>query len=366
MPSEQKPVTQQSTSYEQQSTVLSEIAEHNSGEYLSQVHNLKSLGGEALQSAGVEISRDSVLYKKFETDGFITSPPHLFDILDDTSRTNQITSVRSLDRMGPYTEKSSNETITVSEHTAVNEIDAFLRIAAELSPGSLEGDIAARMRESMTFIGQHEYAEASKGIATYWKEYLTHNQQAQLVILTSAGRNGAAIKSDHYMLDNVLAHFSDEDTETFKERISINPAAIDSDPDETKIVMVEDWIIDGIQLGEQYNGFLQQYAGYEDSMEVQLLVASAEQIDEGIINQGLGYLKTYDAPIKAYYQTDFDNKDQPITGFHSSSDHHFNDQIMYIAKNLNLPQPAGTNIVRPYRQPDARFDNVARFARSDA
>ena len=77
------------------------------------------------------------------------------------------------------------------------------------------------MRENLTFIGEKEYKEAAAGIAASWLATLEADDDlhiyavaGEIAKLKKATYNNQ-IKSDEYLLDNILANFTEEDWEKY-------------------------------------------------------------------------------------------------------------------------------------------------------
>lgn len=328
--------------------------------YQANVHH--ALGANTVRTMVERTTLPSDVYEKFEENGYVKSAPHFEDIVHDSSRETPVTYIGAQqEHIGSYTEESDGERITVSEHEAIQDIAFFLQDTVAHSQFSNDQREAQKMLETMTFIGRKEYDEASQGIADYWKTYLARDPDAQLAIMATM-EHARRIKSDNFFVDNILGHFTDEEMSQFADRIQLNPGQLSTDPEHTKVVLMDDWVIDGIQLGLELEKLIRRLPEYKDSIEVQLLVAPQDRIEEGLASVSVGTLVPMDeVPVKAYYVTDFDDEDQAITGFHSSSDHNFNKVLANMAKRSNRPMPAGTNVVRPYRMPGVKLSNIDRL-----
>lgn len=228
--------------------------------------------------------------------------------------------------------------------------------------------------ENLTFIGEKELAEAAKGLAAYYKNFLDQNPENQLCILTEVDAHHRIneVKSDEFVLEKILEQFSDEDIAKYKGRILSRIDEITSDPANVKVVMLDDWSISGVQLKDEYKRLLEDpaFRKYQESLEIDLVVASKEQIEDGLAvkeehsdeHGNLGQLRP-SIPIRSYFlahvsESAIFNLGAAITGTHSSVDHNFERPLHEMAdyidsiKSEDTPStqlPPLANIVRPYR-----------------
>ena len=112
----------------------------------------------------------------------------------------------------------------------LHQLDEFLAKIEALG-GKYAVD-AQFMRENLTFIGEKEYKEAVAGIAANWKALLEADAKLQICVIAgeiAKSKNSQGkmiydnqIKSDEYLLDNILANFTEEDWEKYGGRILVD------------------------------------------------------------------------------------------------------------------------------------------------
>lgn len=231
------------------------------------------------------------------------------------------------------------------------------------------------MRENLTFIGEKEYKEAAVGIAASWKAALEANTDLQICVIAGEIKiNKNQIKSDEYLLDNILANFTEEDWEKYGDRIIVDRDDIANMPKENlRVVLLDDWTISGSQLRDVYHSLVDQYPEIEDQIEMQLIVANEQRIKYGLsVDELMGDGKKI--PVRAYFSA-HDSKTAKngayITGFHSSVDYDFEKlvrRMLWHAEGREkkseprgeMYMPPGTNIVRPYSKDGYKLTNIER------
>ena len=332
-----------------------------------------------LQYNQLATAEDSVSesLRQFELDHFVKEAPRLTDQLRDESRTNRIMYIKGSSE-GLLTDahsddyRDSRETITEVE--ALRELDDFLALVQQELP-DYAGE-AKLMQENLTYIGEKEYKEAAAAIASYWKMSLDENPDLQILALVGEvakkqqkrHRGGGAmtdlpIKSDEYLLENILENFTEEELIHYGGRLLVDAGDITAQPDNTRVVLLDDWTISGSQLFDAYSSFTEDNPGLENAMEVQLITAHEKTILEGFDLDGEG---KDTIPLRAYYKAHHSDYSWQgshhvhITGSHSAVDFDFEDEIQIMAEELNakgvsVAMPATTNIVRPYR-----YDGMTR------
>jgi hypothetical protein len=321
-------------------------------------------------------------------DHVVKRAPKLAEQVRDTTRTNKITYIKDQTHAihtstSDSYYKSNRE--SVSEQEALQQLDTFLATATELKKtvsNNRYGLSAESMRDNLAFIGEKEYKEAAEGIANYWKTLLNTSERQQIcVIVGDIAKSGyrGQTKSDEYLLDNILAHFSDKELEAYGARLTVDEEKLGSRPEDTKVVLLDDWTISGSQLGGVATRFIARHPELEGQIEVQMIAASAARIKKGTLDApgtyyGGGTSKTSMIPIRAYFMAHNaaegidTSSGTHITGSHSSVDYDFENDIAHLADAMRyeglgdgtLPPP--TNIVRPYR--DARLHNIERLEKS--
>jgi hypothetical protein len=198
-----------------------------------------------------------------ESRRFVRTAPRLTDQLaDEETRSNLITyiaethsSLKTVTSKDRYRDNRAE----LTEYETLRQLEEFLDYIE-----SLNGECAAKaksMRENLTFIGEKEYKEAAAGIAASWKAALEANTDLQ--ICTIAGEIGREkIKSGEYLLDNILADFTEEDWKRYGGRIIVDRddiAQVQQKKENLRVVLLDDWTISGMQLKNVYNLLVEQY-----------------------------------------------------------------------------------------------------------
>ena len=317
--------------------------------------------------------RDQDIIDAFEHEHCVRTVGALKDIANDPTRTNQVTGVESFYRRPTSklgAEVAEEDRVTRTEHEALRQLVEYLEDYKAKAPDSPLYDILA---DSLSFIGEKEYAEAVKGIATYWKWFLDQDDKNQLYVDTVVSKLDRQIKSDVYMFDRILEHFSDEDMQKYWGRLLVNGAEIlQEDPNRVKVVLLDDWTISGSQLQHGYSQFARAHPSLVSSIEVQLIVASPERVAMGIeeiwYRTSHAQTKERSVPIvtRAYYLahesdvTDSGAVGARITGAHSSVDFGFVSDMVK-SKLVGDTFPLLANVVRSYRQTSYKPKNINRL-----
>ena len=160
------------------------------------------------------------------------------------------------------------------------------------------------------------------------------------------------------------------------DRLVTDVSQLKSTPEETKIVILDDWTLSGAQIGKRLTDLLTdpRYKAYEKSIEVDLVAASRKTIQTGFELQLDGrdgditripvrsYFMAHDAEIAGMQV--YDIGATHITGSHSSTDRGFGDELGSMVKKgmTELPLPALANTVRPYRPEAGRAKVVGHVA----
>lgn len=335
----------------------------------------------SIDSGAIDIKprlSQSEVARRMEVDRSVKSAPWFETQRRDLSRTNHIMylggqfDVRGAQTAAP---EFTSERRVISEHEGLMQLYDFLSAVAtsEYLPLVMMNTANAILKD-LTFIGEKEYQEAAQGIATYWKSALNSNPQLQIFAVTGEiaksndnyidDQGRAQVKSDDYLLEAVLAHFTDDELELYAGRLTRDGADIvETQSENLKVVLLDDWTISGSQLMEARDAFMRRCPGLAASVEVQLLVADERRLRQGIGGNGVGNPAT---TVRAYYiahQSVVDGeKETYMTGSHSSVDYGFEYAIrpMVIASQRRygptseprVTMPPLTNIVRPYRSGD--------------
>lgn len=360
----------------------------------SEVHNVQAplaapyIGEASLHGVGIEYPSDEVEQaaphaeaddpispvEGLKNRNYARLAPVFSEQLQDGSRTNEIEYV-SGQRMYMGTGTNSlayeHQYETFTEHDSINALDVFLEEVARKSDADPAiAERAVSMREKLSFIGKQEYEEATAGIAAYWKDMLRSDPKNQLLAVT--GRiDMSMIKSDAYLLDNILKNFSDEELEEFEGRLVTDANALTADPENVSVILLDDWSISGMQMREAAYDFADDHPNYRDRMEIQLLAAPSKRIREGLdVHFEADAWKPSESkaiPVKAYYKAHdahegaYTQSGAHITGAHCAVDFDFNNDIAQMASGIGKDMPPATNIVRPYRKPGVVLDQVHRI-----
>ena len=266
----------------------------------------------------------------------------------------------------------------LTESEVLHQLDAFLADIGTL--GDLDMSLVADawyMRENLTFIGEKEYREAAAGIAASWMTSLEADNDLQIYAVAGeiAKLKKATyknqIKSDEYLLDNILANFTEGDWEKYGDRIIVDRDDIAKIPKEhLRVVLLDDWTISGLQLSIAYSSLSRQYPELKDSIEAQLIVANEERIKHGLAASWLRNSESI--PVKAYFLAHDSIEAEHgthITGYHSAVDFDFEVTIKNMvgaarellgADGKDVHMPPGTNIVRPYSKDGYKLTNIER------
>ncbi|GEM_PF-6321498 len=242
---------------------------------------------------------------------------------------------------------------TITEGEAIQETVDVLDRAVDAG-----GDLAAQaqdMKDTLSYLGSKEYAEAAKGIAGYWEEILQHNPQTKLFIATTrtihpSHVNGDQPKSDAYLLDAIMKEVGDET----KDRVITSRELLDPDDPNVRAIILDDQTISGRQLWEMRHALPRQLV---DTAEAQLLISPAEYLDNGIAYSSLKFglvqgEEPSPLPVKSYYKAHTaaasGRVGAYVTGIYSTGDENFATIIANMADKVGVKTPGLVNIVRPY------------------
>mgnify|MGYP004496632739 CR=1 FL=1 len=330
-----------------------------------------------------EVVEPAEVARLLELEHSVKFAPSLSDQVEDKSRINQIIYLKNRSGAG-YTYTSSEEYRSVreniTEHNALQELDAFLELAADKLSGSTMGDTAVAMREKLTYVGEKEYREAAAGIANYWKAELDKNPSLQIYAVVGEiakttsyvdKNQDIKLKSDDYLLEHILKNFSEEDLALYGQRLIVDAEDINvTRPEDLKVVLLDDWTISGMQIKTAAGSFKRSYPQFARSVEVQLVAANESRIKNGLTFYDYNGVET-NVPLRAYFKAhnseQGSNSGSHITGSHSSVDFDFEMEISEMVHYLKtqgeeVTMVPPTNIVRPYR-----YDGVSRssFSKSE-
>lgn len=332
-----------------------------------------------------EVLTGKEVANRFEHDHAVKWAPLFDEQIVDAARTNTFayfegqTPTSSIDIYRKIQE--DGEVRFMSEQAALNGFARFVKAhAAQHYANEALSHGVESLVDDLTFIGEKEYREATQGIAEYWKHELRSDQGLQLCILTAvtdlyqSGDEQPLLKSDSYMLDRVLANFSDEDLEEFKGRLhaTTTETLTTEQPENIKIIIMDDWTITGEQLQRARYRFLSKHPQFTSSLEVQFIVGREEDIKLGFTQPDPSGEERPAVPVRAYYAIPASNDHARITGVHSSVDYGFRHDVTRLAlkaaeqgiidQDATL-SPALANIKRPYRMNGFVLENIARLQR---
>ncbi len=309
------------------------------------------------------------IYEGLERDHCVKVAPRLQDQLRDRSRRHNVIryvgDTKQAIGTGTHYDEYQQHIKKTSELTALRE---YARLLAEYDANTAPNDRSniSSLRDDLTFIGKNEYSEAVRGIATYWKTLLDRNPTQKIFVCTQAIGSKHFVKSDEYMIDRIVAQFSNDELERYKGRFTMDHAdIIDSDPKDVRIVLVDDWTISGSQLRSAARRFIVKYPQFAGRIEIQLIAASRERITLGLeeitgrISDSEGWAETQlSIPVRSYYVAHKAKSEDPsargtcITGAHSSVDYGFENTLQtLVGVSGAAAMPPLTNIVRVYRSP---------------
>lgn len=343
---------------------------------------------EAEQAAvGDEISPEEAAWL-LELKNTAEVAPRLSDQLadDEEDRGNIITYIAGLGKsLGTKTSEDSyrGDRAEITEYEMLRQLDEFLA-KMEGSLGGKYADDARSIRDKLTFIGEKEYKKAAAGIAANWKAVLEADANLQICVIAGEIAKlkdkktkdktiyGNQIKSDEYLLEAILANFSEEDWEKYGGRVLVDRDDIAQAPKEhLRVVLLDDWTISGWQLRKVYISLIGQYPEIRKQIEVQLITANKQRIEQGL---AVDWLYTGEKlPVKAYYSAHYSKtaaRGAHITGSHSTSDFDFEVTIARMVKRArslsmeDVCMPPGTNIVRPYRKDGVTRDSLVNIERA--
>jgi hypothetical protein len=265
----------------------------------------------------------------------------------------------------PFAEQVEDETRTkmfrykrnryMTEIAGLRQLHDFLK--------SSEDSLGQAMLDSLTFIGEKEYAEGAAGLAAYWKRYLDSDPGVQLCALTGISSAFETTKSDLYLLKRILDHFSNQELRQYRGRLVFDTKYLTAPPDKARIALVDDWTISGSQMGIAYSCVISKdgMESYKDCIEINLLVASLKRLKSGLQPCGL--------PVKAYFVA---NKalgrvqalnDTYTSGAHSAVDYDFRDSLSSIAgSSWMIKIPALASVKSDYGRTPQLVSHAKRIA----
>lgn len=331
--------------------------------------------------------------------------------INDETRTNTIVCVTGQEEyIGTvgFEEKYNEKRIEMSEHDALKMTYQFFQAMAaaearqdedyyESHPEDVRPDEAIYtlgddMRDNLTYIGDKELNEASGGLAEYWKAILDTNPNQQILVPVGTFVRSQAygtpqyatrVKSDKYVFDKVMDHFTDEEKALYQGRLITDPSEVQvTDPSDLRIILLDDWSISRKQMSDTASQIRRELPLFASCVEVNMIVATDEQIQRGLArvrNDAAPGTKSAPLPVRAYYKAHVSSINERsvgikahITGSHSAVDYNFGELLERERRSLvareedagrEAPdelrsQPPVVNIVRPYRPVGSPEDNL--------
>lgn len=268
------------------------------------------------------------------------------------------------------------------------------------------------LRET-SFLGEMDIQEASLALALYWKDFLAQDPDNQIVLVEPRSvYRSEKLKSEAYVLEQVLQHYSDDELEQMRGRIIGDIDEATAGIGKLKVVILDDWLMSGDQMQQRLMGSgaemfahghkresrgLRSYTDAEidallggDSTDLpdepepkqlkEFVEVNTLMADERRLAHGFTYDSVFkDIPVKAYYCAPDavdavsggldDRYASRMTGAHSSGDHHFAMTLHNVISIMNhaneisangkppYAMPPLANILRQYRQLDTPQTN---------
>jgi hypothetical protein len=309
------------------------------------------------------------IVNRYETEGWVAELPSLHDQVADTTRLNTFEYVLRTQAGGGMDAMPGEQTVTMTEHDGLVALDAFLSSARDEALTDENGEdlseLAGELQQHLNFVGEKEYQEGAEGIKVLWQSYLDTDPELQLCISEAIGNHMQSLgrKSDAYLIERVMNLFTEEELANYGDRIVYELGDITAAPEHTKIIIADDWTMSGTQVNTAEQGIRNALGeAYGPSIEVNLLAASEERLQEGMGEREPGDA-TPKVPVKAYYKTrsieyahrHFEKYKSPVTGTHSSGDFGFEHVLEDLAQAQSRRDgtpvylPPLANVVRTYR-----------------
>jgi hypothetical protein len=297
------------------------------------------------------------------------------------------------DSVGAYVPGEQDTISEIPESEAVTQTVEFLenyqRILAD-NPNANEeavtlagyaGDIA----KNAIYLSEADIDKATQGLAAYWGDYLNEDPSHSIIAVSKDW------KSTGYMANKVLGALP----EALRSRVHSLGVLFDPDSvarktdamqfiDNTKLVMIDDWMVTGRQIDteikEEVMPAIGSYAdaqansqegtaardAFKKKIEINLAIDSASRIANGLkVNDG-GSIDMQ-VPVRSYWKApetldvsfglEGRTLDFIVTGAHSSTDDGFEIpcakmvEILHEEFGVDAPMPPLTNIVRSYKKP---------------
>lgn len=304
------------------------------------------------------------------------APPKLLSQAQDASRDNLMVYVKADNYLRTETSDPSfmESRCKTTEYEAINDFVQFIEMTKHYLPDYMEY-CAKELIDELAFLGMSELHFAATALAKRLRHHLeVDNKPVYIDVGNSLSQCRAKneMKSSQYILSLVLSKFPDDEFEEYEGRLKVYGGRGEIGKS-SKILFLDDWIINGSQVKERIAGFAVDNDPESHEASVLVMAASSNYIDNGIGADSLWGEATY--PVEAYYRLKNDHNDwgvSRVTGIHSSTDSAFGYEVDDIAYRAieggilkgegidRLTLPALVNIVRPYRNGED-FDGLSRF-----
>lgn len=325
-----------------------------------------------------DVLDDRDIVASLEQYGVVKKPPKFIEQIVDESRDTAFSYVTPFSRPSPGRMNGIIPALAgkTTENAGLRELHGMLNSFIGLKKSRVDGSTnkysktaelvgqASEMLENLTFIGQKEYSEAVRGLGLSWKAYLDADPGRQICLVTEMNkldRYRGVRKSDTYMKDRILASFTDEELSRYSGRIVDNLDDLQADPQNARVIMIDDWTISGKGIRDTYQMKMKSDPKFREMaeagrVEINLLVSSEYQIKNGFhINPEDP--KSKSLTVRSYYlsHADYDPKiasNAYITGLHCSVNYGFGEPVIGIAKlskGTRRTPPMLTRIKPAYR-----------------
>lgn len=272
---------------------------------------------------------------------------------------------------GWYAKRYTAERVALE--ALVSQVAEISRAIADGVMPQYYGDHPFEEFQAITFIDHQSYNEAAAGIAARWKYLLGGGARLAIVSGVVANHEKIAnperyrqrrIKSDEYLLERVLWHFSEGELWRYAGQFVLDISTLSKEPEDgVRVIFLDDWIISGEQMYNATRSVLSRYPLYQDRSEVQLIAASSQHLDEGFLTMVADYesigMSMNHIPVSAYFRA----HDTPrvsygaiISGSHSAVDYAFRLPISTLSADLRsngylkgLEDSVLLDVQRPYR-----------------
>lgn len=281
--------------------------------------------------------------------------PSLAESANDSSRTNVV-----------YTNDRGATRKEWTEQEVLQELVVFLETYIEKGANEEVKADARSIKESLNFVGTEKLNQACALLAEDWATYLEGNEQAQIMIVPGVSQWQQRPKSDALIVDKILTAI-EENHSGIADRIVGTIGELHADPENVRVIAVDDWIISGRQM----SATLKHFAGtnkdspYIDRLEVNLVIALPETLAEGLmpseftseqswIKEHESYVFPTALPVKSAFiarpriSPDV-MQDTPtpmhVTGSHTTADFGFSETIdsildEFVVDNASIRMPA--------------------------